>query len=165
MKKLVILLLGALLVISLIAQGSTAAGTEKKILEFDTMVGVSGPYVGTANPIRGINGGGRPWVISEGEGKLEADGDLEVKVQGLVLASGPNIGTNPSANFRAVVSCQSIDGAGNAVVVNVSTGNFPATPTGDAEIKANIALPSPCIAPIIFVVSATSGNWFATTGF
>lgn len=35
------------------------------ILEFDTMVGVSGPFVGSSNPIRGINGGGLPWDIEE----------------------------------------------------------------------------------------------------
>lgn len=69
------------------------------------MVGVSGPYVGAANPIRGLSGGGVPWVIADGKGKLRADGRLEVKVKGLVLAS---TGANPVTAFRAVVSCQSI---------------------------------------------------------
>jgi len=57
----------------------------------------------------------------------------------------------------------SIDADGNPSTVNVETGPFPATPTGDSEIDANVKLPSPCIAPIVFVTSPT-GAWFAATG-
>jgi len=41
-----------------------------EVLEFDTMVGVSGPFQGTTNPIRGISGGGLPWVPRSGEGRV-----------------------------------------------------------------------------------------------
>ena len=40
---------------------------------------------------------------------------------------------------------------------------MPATMTGNAEIDAKVALPSPCFAPIVFVTSG-GGNWFAVTG-
>lgn len=159
MRKLVILLLGALLVTGLVAQGSTAGGTEQKILEFDTMVPVTAPFLNPNNPIRGMNGGGVPWAINQGiSGELQTDGDLEVKVRGLVVAS---TGVNPVANFRAVVSCQSIDGLGNATIVNVGTTPVPATAAGDADIEETLILPSPCIAPIIFVGAA---RWLAVTG-
>ena len=59
------------------------------MLELDTMVVVSGPFVGSANPIRGVNGGGLPWEIAEGRGELASDGKLEVEVRGLVLLDGP----------------------------------------------------------------------------
>lgn len=59
------------------------------ILEFDTMVGVSGPFVGSSNPIRGINGGGLPWDIEEAKGRLRDDGRLKIEVTGLVLADHP----------------------------------------------------------------------------
>lgn len=163
MKKLVMLMLGALLVVELVAQGSTAQGTEQKVLEFDTMRGVSAPFLNPNNPIRGVNGGGVPWAIQQGiRGELQADGDLEVTVRGLVVAA---TGVNPSATFRAVVSCQSIDGLGNATVVNVSTAPVPATTTGDADIEETLTLPSPCLAPIVFVGrGADPFRWFAITG-
>ena len=38
--------------------------SEPKILEFDTMVGVPRPYIASSgNAIRGVLGGGLPWVI------------------------------------------------------------------------------------------------------
>ena len=43
---------------------------EFKVLEFDTMVGVPRPFTGAVNPIRGVPGGGLPWVISFGKGEL-----------------------------------------------------------------------------------------------
>ena len=54
-------------------------------LGFETMAAVSGPYVGAANPIRNIAGGGLPWIISSAQGELRADGELTVSVRGLVL--------------------------------------------------------------------------------
>jgi hypothetical protein len=142
------------------------------ILTFETMAGVAGPYVGTANPIRGISGGGLPWVISGGGGELNAHGHLVINVRGLVLgpSAPPSIaGTNPLPAFRAIVSCLSIGTGGTPTVVNLNTENFPATSTGDAHIEATLALPHPCLAPIIFVTSPPLGTpaaprWFAVTG-
>ena len=53
---------------------------------------------------------------------------------------------------------------GSVETVNVPTQAAPATPTGDATIRDSVDLPSPCIAPIVFVTSPT-GAWFAATGF
>jgi len=143
--------------------GVAAAQAEHStILEFNTMTPVTGPFVGTANPIRGVSGGGLPWTISKGQGEIRS-GDLEVHVRGLVLAAGPLAGTNPVHNFRALVSCQSIDSNGQASVVNISTDNFPATSAGDSDIQATVEIPTPCFAPIVFVTSPT-GSWFAITG-
>jgi hypothetical protein len=93
---------------------------------------------------------------------LRADGRLHVDVEGLVFAAGPNQGTNTIPAFKAIISCQTIDN-GSATVSNISTGLFPASTTGDAEVDARVSLPSPCIAPIVFVTSPT-GAWFAATG-
>ena len=168
MKRYALITLAIVLALSAVLMGgqfSQAAAKEPKILEFDTMVGLPQAFTGTQNPIRGINGGGLPWMISSGSGELKATGKLEISVRGLVLAAGSNAGTNPIANFRAIVSCLTSD----AGVVNVSTGLFPATlgaasaGGGNAKIEASLALPQPCIAPIIFVTSP-SGAWFAATG-
>ncbi len=158
----VALALGALFVGG---QYSQVAAREPKILEFNTMVGIPQAFTGTQNPIRGINGGGLPWTIASGSGELQADGKLEISVTGLVLAAGANAGSNPIANFRAIVSCLTSD----AGVVNVTTDLFPATTGpaatggGNAKIEARLSLPQPCIAPIVFVTSPT-GSWFASTG-
>jgi len=72
------------------------------------------------------------------------------------------------ASCKAIVSCQSVV-AGAAAVVNVESPLAPATVGaasaggGNATIEATLTLPSPCIAPIVFVTSPT-GAWFAATG-
>lgn len=149
----------------LLAQFSFATAKAPKILEFDTMVGTPAAFTGATNAIRGVPGGGLPWRIASGTGELTAAGDLEVKVRGLVLDAGANAGSNPSATFRAIVSCLNA----NAETVNVTTAPFPATTGpastggGNAKIEASLTLPTPCLAPIVFVTSA-GGSWFAVTG-
>jgi hypothetical protein len=143
---------------------SAAGQASDTVLAFDTMAGVSGPYVGAANPIRGIAGGGLPWRLEAAKGELNRDGKLEIKVRGLVLAAGPNTGTNPAPNFRGVVSCQIIDSIGQPGVLNVSTGDFPANAAGDSDIEARLELPSQCFAPIVFVTNS-AGRWFSITGY
>jgi hypothetical protein len=82
-----------------------------------------------------------------------------------VIARGlANMNTIPA--FRAIVSCLSDDSSGNATTINLTTDPFPATiglGAGNAHIKANLNLPIPCIAPIVFITSPT-GVWFAATG-
>lgn len=147
--------------ILLVLSASASAQSNELVMEFRTMAGVSGPFVGTVNPIRGIAGGGFPWVLSDARGELRRHGKLEIRVRGLVLAT---TGVNPSPAFRGVVSCRIIDGTGAPSVVNVATDNFPATPTGDSDIEAMIELPAGCFAPIIFVTNP-AGRWFSVTGY
>ena len=155
----------ALFALALGMHASLATAKTPKILEFDTMVGAPQAFTGTQNPIRGINGGGLPWRLDAASGELTTSGRLEVKVTGLVLDAGTNAGSNPIASFRAVVSCLGAD----ASVQNIVTEAVPATTGpaatggGNAEIEADLALPQPCIAPIVFVTSP-GGAWFASTG-
>ena len=135
------------------------------LLETDTMVGVDGPFVGNANPIRGVDGGGLPWVLDEAKVELDRDGKLEVEVEGLII---PSLGNNPAPFFKVIVSCLSFDADGILVTANVMTMNgdevMEGDPLdGDAKIEADIVLPTPCIAPIVFVTSP-GGDWFAATG-
>jgi hypothetical protein len=162
MKKwTVAVVLVLILAVGLIAQ-APAGDVNAKVLEFKTMAGVVPPYTGPANPIRGVAGAGAPWRIDGANGKLRANGDLQLEVAGLVLTS---TGLNPQVAFRAVVSCQSIE-SGAAVIVNRVTAPFSATPSGDAEFEGNVALPSPCFAPIVFVTTGAGDppRWFSVTG-
>jgi hypothetical protein len=164
MKKVVVLLLLGILFASV-----AWADDGTSLLKFKTMNAVTGPFIGRATPqtpIQGVNGAGAPWVIAEGQGELKSNGELDVRVRGLVLATGANKGINPLANFRAVLSCHSISSTGDPTVVIVSTDNFPASSEGDAEIKATIDIPSPCFAPILFVTTPPPDppRWLAVTG-
>jgi hypothetical protein len=171
MKKFSLNTLAIIIVLGAVfAAGSAptaASAKEAKILEFDTMVGVPSGLTGAQSqvPLRGISGGGLAWTIGSASGELTASGHLEITVQGLVLAAGANAGSNPIASFRAIVSCVKSD----RTFQNIQTDAFPATTGpadsggGNAKIEADVSLPQPCIAPIIFVTSP-GGSWFAATG-
>jgi hypothetical protein len=143
-----------------------------RILRFSSMGGIQAPFLGDAglSAFRGVHGGGAPWILSEGSGSLTSDGQLRVRVRGLVLDPAfvppPNGGTNPVPFFMAIVS-----GFSNDVVnpINLMTPLFPASKAGDSDIKATLALPHPFFAPIVFVASLPLGTpahprWFAVTG-
>lgn len=162
-------MLAALVALAGMQAGTVLAGpatTAPKFLEWKSMVGVPQAFTSTAVPqlnIRGILGGGVPWTLTKGKGSLRTDGHLRIKVDGLVLATTLS---NPVTAFRATVSCLTSTGD----TMNVQTaGTFPATTGlaseggGDALIEADLTLPQPCIAPIVFVTSGT-GSWFASTG-
>lgn len=142
-----------------------------KVVKFSEMVGIPPEFTGDESPIRGVSGGGLPWVITSGKGELRTDGELQVKVRGLVLdPDDPAVierglaGVNPIPSFKAIVSCISLDAEGNPVVVNRETDLFPADEEGDCSIRDRVELPFPCIAPVVFVTSP-GGMWFAATGF
>jgi hypothetical protein len=165
MKKLMLVTL-SLILVSVFFAGSASPATAKepKLMEFDTMEGVPSTLTGTqaSAAFRNVNAGGAPWTLTSAKGELTTSGHLEIEVVGLVLT---NTGLNPSANFRGLVSCIKSDGT----VENILTANFPATTGsaasggGNAKIEADLVLPQPCFAPIVFVTSA-AGNWFAVTG-
>jgi len=153
-----VILVGAAYPLLTRAQFEEAGGMP--ILAFNTMAPVTAPYLGNTNPIRTVPGGGKAWKIENGSGELEANGELRVSTRGLVLVATE---TNPIPMFRAIVSCRSIDGSGNPDVVNVSTNPYTADANGDSHVETKLDLPTPCMAPIVFVASPT-GAWFAVTG-
>ena len=84
------------------------------------------------------------------------NGHLEIKVRGLVLASGANAGSNPVGVFRGLVSCLTTDASRrqrpNRRLPGHARGRR-APGGGNADIEADLNLPNPCIAPIVFVTS------------
>jgi hypothetical protein len=142
---------------------------EEGFLVFGSMVGVDGSFVGS-DAIRGVVGGGLPWMAGRVRGSLSASGRLKIDVRGLVLVNDPSVpvaqvGTNPMATFRGVVSCVSdASGGGGIVTVNVMTDPFPATPAGNSKIDGLVTLPAQCLAPIVFVTNGAGDAWLAVTG-
>jgi hypothetical protein len=168
MRKTLVLLLGLAVLAALAVPAlGLGGGDGRKVLDANTLAPVVEPYTGTANPVRGVNGGGLPWELESGSANLRADGRLHVRVQGLVLARRAPVpanlqGTIPFAQLRAVVSCLTTTN-GMATTANISTDLFDVTARGDGDLDTSVSLPSPCFAPIVFVTAPT-GAWFAVTG-
>ena len=159
-------LLAALVALASILAGTTLADNRQddpNLLKAETMVGVPSTMLLAAGTIRNVPGPGAPWTLTSAKVVLSTAGHLEVKVDGLVVATSRS---NPSANFRAIVSC--LDSTNT--VVNLTTAQFPATTGlasaggGDAKVETDVTLPHPCFAPIVFVTNAGGNSWFAVTG-
>jgi hypothetical protein len=169
MRKALLSIVGLAIAVALVAPALGLGSADgRKVSDSKVLAAVSEPYTGQTNAIRGLPGGGLPWEIGDATADLRADGRLHVDVEGLVLARRAPVpadrqGTNPIPRFAAVVSCLTTSG-GAATTVNVSTPSVPASASGDAEIDATVALPSPCFAPIVFVTNEGGGAWFAVTG-
>ena len=125
---------------------SSGGSRDDDVLEFDTMAGVTDPFVGSAHPIRGVNGGGLPWELDEAKGELRADGRLRIEVEGLVLGRRDPVpaalqGTNPVPQFAAVVNC--LTAAQPLAGENVVTAPVPAGADGtrrSGDGRAAVAL-------------------------
>jgi hypothetical protein len=161
--------LAAVGVLAVSAGISYAGDKDHTVYRADVMVGVSPPYTGATNAIRGIPGGGAPWVIGESEIRLRSSGRVDVEFEGLVIGPGGPpaiVGTNPVLNMKVTVSCLSSEGnPAVATTVNVSSETFPVDAAGNGEARVHVDLPSPCIAPIVFVANSNAiGAWFAASG-
>lgn len=117
----------------------------------------TGPVLFGAKP------GGAPWAIRRGEAEVRRDGRVEVRVDGLVIPTPPQNGTNPLPGIAATVYC-----GGTAVG---TTKTVPFSPRGDARIEDRLgsALPSPCLAPAVLLNpqlggAVNPGVYIAATG-
>jgi hypothetical protein len=141
----------------------------KTLLTWKAMYGVGGPFVGDANPQRGVAGDSLPWVLKSATGSLTTGGHLRISVKGLVFPNSVLVpvekrGINDETQFRALVSCVTVVGS-DVQVQNVKTTGFAASPKGNSQINAWIALPDPCLEPAVFILAGAEDVWFASTGF
>ncbi len=131
-------------------------------LEFDGGIG-SQPFasVGGAvvpNDVRGVQPGGRPWVIDKLKAVVRPDGGISVKGEGLLLGGGNAIGT-PALPRQVVATlfCGATEFNSAAVDLDAN-GNF--------VIKGTLAgvPPNPCATPILLIrnfAAGAAGAWFA----
>jgi len=135
-------------------------GDSRKVLEAKVLAPLAPPYVRDPGTIRGVPGAGAQWSIGDAEVDLRSDGHLEIDVHGLIITP---LGRNTLAQFKAIVSCQTVVN-GAPGVANVATAPFNTNGNpGDAMTETNVALPMPCLAPIVFVTTP-GGSWIAVTG-
>jgi hypothetical protein len=99
----------------------------------------------------GVNPGGAPWVIDESRVKVSRDGRVKVRVEGLVIPTAPQNGTNPLSNLAATIYC-----GGTAVG---TTSAVPFSTDGDARIDETLPtpLPKPCLVPAVLINPAPNG--------
>src|SRR5262245_18257619 len=141
----------------------------RKLLGFESMYGVDGPFLGEENAIRDVEGDEAPWVVASARGSLDTAGHLRIRVRGLVFADDPLVppplvGRHDEEEFRGLVICL-CEVRDSAETANVMTRGIPATESGDSTIDARVDLPNTCVAPIVFVLAGSVDKWFALTGF
>src|SRR5205807_5022090 len=90
--------------------GTATSRPVRALFDFETSFANRAPFIGAAGAIRGVNAAPLPWAVRSIEGELRTNGQLDIDVDGLVLANDPAVpanlrGTNPVPSFAAVVSC------------------------------------------------------------
>ncbi len=128
--------------------------------------------------VRGVNAAGNPWVTDNSRVKLYADGTLDIKIRGLVLAAGVTqngglvpanlVGTNPVATVRLDVTWMAP--IAGSPVVHQETGPLPLDPNGDLSTRVKLSGPLPAGAerPIVLVragAAAGAGPFIASSDF
>jgi hypothetical protein len=94
--------------------------------------------------VAGIPSGGAPWMVSNSEFNVNGNGQFQVEVQGLLIASGTAANTvGPVTMVAASLICGD--------VVASSTASALLSASGNANMQGVITAPSPCIAPAVIV--------------
>ena len=159
------ILLGSAVLATLVAFTPAGARSARPVLTFRTMFPVHGAFVGPDNPINGLAGDDLPWTLAGAKGSLDSGGHVQIRLKGLQAAKVPVVPVQePARTFRAVLSCLTEDSGGQPVPATVVTRDFAATPQGDCDIDDQLVLPSPCVAPVLFVVGASDSKWLAVSG-
>lgn len=93
----------------------------------------------------GVAPGGAPWVLKHGRVSITPEGEFNVEVSGLVI---PALGTpGPVTTVSASLYC----GADPNTVAAATTGGFPLSSSGNAEIHDHVTPPATCLAPIVLI--------------
>ncbi|MGJ0484499.1 MAG: hypothetical protein ACR65R_08195 [Methylomicrobium sp.] len=172
----------------IILQFNTMVGVDTPFLSTpppDNCVGAACDPLPTDPRLRNIPGDYESWKVKTVNGKLFTDGTLIINIKGLIFGDGS---PNDEDHFRAFVSCQltpdlppspqhptgvpatftdPIQDPG-LLTAPFPTGGKKNDPKsiakGNANIKAKVNLPSPCIAPAVFILNGDGAVWFAVTG-
>jgi hypothetical protein len=166
----------------LVAASASLAGPPKNVLvtfegaiNLDPSTAVAsttGVVSVVPNVVRGINPGGRPWVLRKLEATVSRNGTLSARGKGLLFGSGEFIGTRGTVTqVGATLTCGSADA--NATKFNTLTG-FALDTAGNFSIRGPLStdgintavMPETCTNPVLLIRSfntttGTLGNWFA----
>ena len=160
MKKVLFVSIPVLFIVGFFA---LAANADDTLARFDGGIGsIPLRSGGRTNDVRGIDPGGRPWVISDLEAEVETNGDIKVEGEGLLLGGGGGVGTTgrPPENPREVFATLLCE---NAEDVEHNSVDVPVEANGDFRIDDVLdpVPPNPCDNPVLLIRSSGSGSWFA----
>jgi hypothetical protein len=148
------------------AGGSTSKSSRhedesERVLRAELIPSLAPPVGPTVN---GVKAGGKDWLLRRGTATIDDDGEVKVKVKGLVFTeSGTTTTANGANTLTAVSASLFCDGA--AVPVG-TTPTAPLSADGNARITGTITLPAMCTAPVVMVHPGPNvGNYIAISGF
>ncbi len=126
----------------------------------DPVAGLTSTGVPVLNVVRGVSPGAFPWRISRLRAEVRQDGRIKIEGRGLLLTGGNGIGTTAGQRVFATLFC----GAPAAAAASSSSAAGVALQAnGDFHIDDALtpAPPSACESPVLLIVSAGNGHWFA----
>src|SRR6266478_7349860 len=154
------------LFLALAVAGLNAVAADDSLVTFDGGIGID-PASGVTstggaalNIVRGISPGGFPWQISRLRATVEVGGHIHLEGRGLLLTGGNAIGTTGGQRvFATLFWCS----AAAATAHNSSTPGVAREPNGNFRIDDLLTPPPPdsCTNPILLIMSAANGHWFA----
>jgi hypothetical protein len=157
--------------LALLAAAASAA-QPSVLLKFKGAIGVdpltAAGGVDVANVVRGINPGGRAWVIRKLDATVYSDASIVVQGKGLLFSSGDVIATRgPVAQVVATLAC----GPADATATKFTSDAAPLNAAGNFTIRSQLAghdasgniLPFPpsCANPQLLIRASATGGWFA----
>lgn len=105
--------------------------------------------------IFGVGPGARPWDVARSSIEVSRDGELEIRIAGLVF-SDTKLAT-PVAAVSASLFCNGVSVA--------TTGTVTLSADGNARIEADITVPARCVAPVVLVhPGANKAAYIAASG-
>lgn len=153
---------------------AAACAAPAPVLKFEGAIGVdpltAAGGVDALNVVRGVNPGGRAWVIRKFDAKVYADGSIEARGKGLLLSSGDVIATRATvAQVAATLAC----GPADATAPKYTSEPTPLNLAGNFNLQGtlrdsagNVAplASTPCDNPQLLIRAfgaAGPGGWFA----
>jgi hypothetical protein len=139
-------------------EGNGSRGGHNGVTVLETSLAPSVP----GDPmLNGVNPGGAPWVLRQGEVRLRHDGRLRVRIRGLVIPTAPSNGTpGPVMTVNASLYC----GASTTAVG--TTMSVPISRRGNADLAGRMTLPGKCLAPTVLIHPNGMGSvYIAADGF
>ena len=138
-------------VLALAAAAATAAGPVP-VLKFDGGIGVDpvtavggNPPVDGINTVRGINPGGRAWVIRKLDATVYSDGSIVARGKGLLLSSGEGIATPGSiSSVVATLAC----GPADATAIKYTSESTPLNAAGNFNLQGTLRDSAGNVAPL-----------------
>jgi hypothetical protein len=108
------------------------------------------PSLSSDPAIHGVAAGGLPWALGRGSVRLSRNGELRVKIRGLVIPVAH--GTFPAGVASPVTTVTaSLYCAPDSSAAVATTASAPISASGDARIEDDLTLPATCLAPIVLV--------------